>query len=70
MPLPARIGCCRTLTADPDTLSDCLKITAMTPKGEVMAVQHTRHPAFGVQFHPESIQTPDGKQLLKNHIEL
>ena len=45
-------------------------MTAMTPKGEVMAVQHTRHPAFGVQFHPESILTPDGKQLLKNHIEL
>ena len=42
----------------------------MTPEGEVMAVQHTQYHTFGVQFHPESILTPDGKQMLRNFIEL
>jgi len=59
-----------SLAADPATLPDCLKVTAMTTEGEVMAVQHTLHPTFGVQFHPESILTPDGKQMLRNFIEL
>ena len=59
-----------SLAADPNTLPDCLKVTAMTPEGEIMAVQHRDHPTFGVQFHPESILTPDGKQMLKNFIEV
>ena len=59
-----------SLAADPDTLPDCLKVTAMTGEGEVMAVQHRDHPTFGVQFHPESILTPDGRQMLKRFIEL
>ena len=59
-----------SLAADPDTLPGCLKVTAMTPEGEVMAVQHRDHPTFGVQFHPESILTPHGKQMLRNFIEL
>jgi anthranilate synthase component 2 len=42
----------------------------MTAEGEVMAVRHRDHPTFGVQFHPESILTPDGKQMLRNFIEL
>lgn len=58
-----------SLAADAQTLPDCLKPTAMTTDGEVMAVQHTEHPIFGVQFHPESIMTPDGKIMLKNFIE-
>ncbi|MBO5533780.1 MAG: aminodeoxychorismate/anthranilate synthase component II [Clostridia bacterium] len=59
-----------SLAADPDTLPDCLKVTAMTDEGEVMAVQHRQNPTFGVQFHPESILTPNGRQILKNFIEL
>ena len=59
-----------SLAADPATLPNCLKVTAMTAEGEVMAVQHAQHPTFGVQFHPESILTPDGKRMLKNFIEL
>ena len=59
-----------SLAADPETLPGCLKVTAMTSEGEVMAVQHRDHPTFGVQFHPESILTPDGKRMLKNFIEL
>lgn len=57
-----------SLAADADTLPDCLKVTAKTEDGEIMAVQHTKYPIYGVQFHPESIMTPDGKQMLANFI--
>ena len=59
-----------SLAADPETLPDCLKVTAVTSEREVMAIQHRDHPTFGVQFHPESILTPDGRRILKNFIEL
>lgn len=59
-----------SLAADPATLPECLRVTALTDQGEVMAVQHTQHPTFGVQFHPESILTPDGYTMLKNFIGL
>ena len=41
----------------------------MTADGEIMAVQHAKYPVYGVQFHPESIMTPNGKQILKNFIK-
>lgn len=53
-----------------DTLPDCLTITAQTEDGEVMAVDHKDYPVFGLQFHPESILTPDGKTILQNFIHL
>lgn len=59
-----------SLAADGKTLPEELKITAKTEDGEVMAVQHTEYPVFGVQFHPESILTPDGKRILENFLEL
>ena len=58
-----------SLAADPATLPDCLKVTARTEEGEIMAVQHRDHPIYGLQFHPESILTPDGKQMLAHFIE-
>lgn len=58
-----------SLAVDADTLPECLKITALTADGEVMAVQHKAYPVYGVQFHPESIMTPDGKQILRNFIK-
>ena len=59
-----------SLAADAATLPPELKITAMTTENEVMAVQHTDYPIFGVQFHPESILTPDGKTMLRNFLSL
>ena len=75
---PLFCGCPRTapvaryhsLAADPDSLPDCLKVTARTKQGEIMAVQHRQFPIYGVQFHPESIMTPDGKKMLENFINL
>lgn len=52
-----------------DTLPPELKATARTEDGEIMAVQHRQYPIYGVQFHPESIMTPEGKTMLKNFIE-
>lgn len=59
-----------SLAADPDTIPACLEITAVADDGEVMAVQHREYPIYGVQFHPESIMTPDGKTMLRNFINL
>ncbi|MBQ3277644.1 MAG: aminodeoxychorismate/anthranilate synthase component II [Clostridia bacterium] len=59
-----------SLAAAPETIPECLQITACTEDGEVMAVQHKDYPVFGLQFHPESILTPDGKTILKNFMNL
>ena len=69
-PQTAPVARYHSLAADAATIPDCLKITAQTTDGEVMAVQHTEYPIFGVQFHPESIMTPDGKTMLENFISL
>lgn len=58
-----------SLAANKDTLPDCLRVTAITDDGEVMAVMHRNYPVFGVQFHPESIMTPKGKIMLENFIK-
>ena len=58
-----------SLAAAEEKLPDCLKVTARTRDGEVMAVMHREHPVYGLQFHPESILTPDGPLILKNFLE-
>ncbi len=57
-----------SLAADPATIPDELKITAKTEDGEIMAVMHERYPIYGVQFHPESIMTSEGKKILANFL--
>ncbi len=59
-----------SLAADAATIPDCLRVTARTKDGEVMAVQHRDYPIFGLQFHPESIMTPDGKTILRNFMSI
>ncbi|MDE6520688.1 MAG: aminodeoxychorismate/anthranilate synthase component II [Ruminococcus sp.] len=59
-----------SLAADAETIPDCFEITAIADDGEIMAVQHKDFPIFGVQFHPESIMTPDGRKMLSNFINL
>ena len=58
-----------SLAVAADTLPPELKATARAEDGEIMAVQHRQYPIYGVQFHPESIMTPEGKAMLKNFIE-
>ncbi|MEZ4240377.1 MAG: aminodeoxychorismate/anthranilate synthase component II [Myxococcota bacterium] len=57
-----------SLVVDPDTVPDCLRVTAWSEDGLVMGLAHRDHPTFGVQFHPESIGTPDGAALLANFL--
>ncbi|MGN0307418.1 MAG: anthranilate synthase component II [Lachnospiraceae bacterium] len=57
-----------SLAAEEESLSDKLRITARTEDGQVMAVEHREFPVYGVQFHPESILTPEGKTILRNFI--
>lgn len=57
-----------SLAARADSVPDCLRVTAKTDDGEIMAVEHAKYPIFGVQFHPESILTPQGKTILKNFL--
>ncbi len=59
-----------SLAADPATVPDVLRITAQTEDGEIMAVEHRDMPIYGVQFHPESILTPEGRIMLKNFLDL
>ncbi len=58
-----------SLGADKDTMPEELKVTAITEDGEIMAVCHVKYPIYGVQFHPESILTPEGKTMLENFLK-
>ena len=53
-----------------DTMPDCLEITAESDEGEIMGVRHKQLPIWGVQFHPESILTENGRQIIKNFLRL
>ncbi len=57
-----------SLAVDPATLPSCLKVIARTSDGEIMGVAHTSAQVYGVQFHPESILTPEGKKMLENFL--
>ena len=57
-----------SLVTNEATLPDCLEITAKSDQGELMGLRHRELPIEGVQFHPESIMTPDGIELLKNFL--
>ncbi len=59
-----------SLAAEESTIPEMLQVTARTADGEVMAVMHREYPIYGVQFHPESIMTPDGKTMLENFIKI
>ena len=64
-PETAPVARYHSLIADVNTIPEELKIT----DGVVMAIQHKKYPIYGVQFHPESIMTPNGKQMLRNFIK-
>jgi len=57
-----------SLAADKDSLPEMLKAVAITKDGEIMAVAHKQYEVYGLQFHPESIMTADGKRMIENFI--
>ena len=70
LPRPFEATRYHSLLVKRDTLPDCLKITAWTDEGEIMGLAHKELPVYGVQFHPESIATSEGKNLLRNFLQL
>ena len=70
LPRPLPVGRYHSLVVERSTLPDVLEVTAVSADdGEVMALRHRTHPTVGVQFHPESVLTPDGPVLLRNFLE-
>jgi len=70
MPQPCEVGRYHSLIAAPDKMPAELEVCATTAEGEIMAVRHRQHVIEGVQFHPESVLTPQGPHLMDNFLRL
>ncbi len=70
IPNPFSAGRYHSLIISKNQIPDCLEIMAESQEGEIMAIRHRVYPTFGVQFHPESILTEQGLQLIDNFITL
>jgi anthranilate synthase/aminodeoxychorismate synthase-like glutamine amidotransferase len=70
LPSPFEATRYHSLIVRRDSVPEVLEITAETAEKEIMGLRHREYPVHGVQFHPESILTPEGKQLLKNFLEM
>jgi len=68
-PTELTVGRYHSWVVDVDDFPDCLAITAVDASGQIMAMQHKQFPIVGLQFHPESVLTPSGKQLIQNFVE-
>ena len=69
IPQPVVVGRYHSLCASVDSMPAELEITGQTERGEIMSIRHRRLPIEGVQFHPESVLTPDGDEMMKNFME-
>lgn len=69
---PSKVPVARyhSLAAEESSLPECLAVMARTDEGEIMAVMHREYPVYGVQFHPESIMTPDGETMMRNFLNM
>jgi anthranilate synthase/aminodeoxychorismate synthase-like glutamine amidotransferase len=70
LPDPCEVGRYHSLIAKPETMPADLEVNARTAEGEIMGVRHRRFVVEGVQFHPESVLTPQGPQLMGNFLQL
>jgi anthranilate synthase component 2 len=70
MPDPFDAGRYHSLVGEASSLPECLEVTAHSDDGEIMGIRHRQHPTYGVQFHPESVLTPDGPQLMGNFLRM
>lgn len=66
LPREILVGHYHSWVVDTDELPDCLEITATSKQGYIMALRHKEYDIRGIQFHPESVLTPDGRQIIKN----
>jgi anthranilate synthase/aminodeoxychorismate synthase-like glutamine amidotransferase len=70
LPAPFAAGRYHSLIVEGDSFPSCLEVVAQTEEDEIMALRHREFPVHGVQFHPESILTPEGKKILSNFLAL
>ncbi|MFJ7733597.1 aminodeoxychorismate/anthranilate synthase component II [Lysinibacillus sp. NPDC097231] len=70
MPNPFQATRYHSLIVEKETLPACFEVTAWTEEGEIMGIRHKDYPIEGVQYHPESIMTEQGKKLLRQFVEL
>ncbi|MDD4429248.1 MAG: aminodeoxychorismate/anthranilate synthase component II [Paludibacter sp.] len=70
LPDSFEVGRYHSWSVCPENLPDCIEVTAVDKDGQIMAMKHKKYPVHGVQFHPESVLTPDGKTILANFIKL
>jgi anthranilate synthase/aminodeoxychorismate synthase-like glutamine amidotransferase len=70
LPQQCEVGRYHSLIAQPESLPPVLEVTARTPEGEIMGVRHRTLDVEGVQFHPESVLTPDGPKLMQNFLRV
>jgi anthranilate synthase/aminodeoxychorismate synthase-like glutamine amidotransferase len=70
LPTPFEAGRYHSLIVEDSSLPSCLEVIAQTDEGEIMALRHRNFPVHGLQFHPESILTPDGQRILRNFLAL
>ncbi len=70
LPNPFVAGRYHSLIVERSTLPACLEISAETEEGEIMGIRHKEYRVEGVQFHPESVLTPNGKRILKNFLAM
>ena len=69
LPNPAEVGRYHSLIVERETLPDCLEVTSRLEDGTIMGLRHRQFDVEGVQFHPESILTPDGRLMLQNFLK-
>ncbi|HLZ18601.1 MAG TPA: aminodeoxychorismate/anthranilate synthase component II [Smithellaceae bacterium] len=69
LPNPFTAGRYHSLVVRPETLPSCLEVSARTAEGEIMGLRHKEYPVEGIQFHPESVLTPQGKRILRNFLK-
>ncbi len=67
---PFQAGRYHSWVCDPADIPKELKVTAIDEENQIMACMHKTHPTYGVQFHPESILTPEGKKMIRNFVKL
>jgi len=70
LPNPFKANRYHSLLMSKEKVPDCIRISAWTEKGEIMGIRHRKYPVEGVQFHPESILTGQGKRLLSNFLKI
>jgi len=70
LPNPFIAGRYHSLIVERDTLPPCFEISAETEEGEIMGIRHREYPVEGIQFHPESILTPNGKRIIRNFLSI